>query len=111
VRGTRCNTSGNCTIDTRRAAKLIPRGARVLGEWHTHARNGSTFLSKLDVTGAYSNRNIRCYAAFYSQPNGEVHSWDPGASSVPIAMHTTARIGAFDWQPGARLVRGAPGRR
>ncbi len=109
VHSGRCGDPGNCTINTRRAAKLIPNGAKVLGEWHTHPRNGSPFLSTLDVMGAYANRKIRCYLAFYSQPDGQIQSWDPQASSVPIAMHSLVRLGAFGVQPDVRFVQDDPG--
>lgn len=105
VHSGRCRDPGNCTVNTRRAAKLIPRGAKVLGEWHTHPRGGSRLLSTLDVMGAYANRNIRCYAAFYSLPDGQIQSWDPEASSVPIAMHSLVTIGAFGVQPDVRFVQ------
>src|SRR5262245_18322398 len=55
ARSGRCTSRGDCTVNTGRAAQHIPRGAKVLGEWHTHARNGSRFLSSLDVQGAYAN--------------------------------------------------------
>lgn len=99
VRGGRCSKRGDCTVNTARAAKHIPRGAKVLGEWHTHTRNGSRFLSALDVQGAYANRHIRCYMAYYSTPDGNIQSWDPGASSVPIAMHSVAQLGAYAMEP------------
>lgn len=96
IRGRRCPDPGNCMIDITPAKKRIPRGAKVLGEWHTHVRDGSRFLSSLDVKGAYANRNIRCYVAFYSQPDGVVRSWNPNASSVPIAMNSALQVGSFD---------------
>jgi hypothetical protein len=75
-----------CVVDSAEALRLIPRPAKVLGEWHTHPHGGSAALSKHDVVGAYSNRHISCYSAFYSTPAGEIYAWDPDRMSVPVAM-------------------------
>ena len=53
VKGRDCPTSNLCSIDTAKAASLIPKGAKVLGEWHTHPQNGGAgILSAEDVRGA-----------------------------------------------------------
>ena len=41
TRGNDCPNPSSCGINTAAAAALIPRGAKVLGEWHTHPRLGS----------------------------------------------------------------------
>ena len=66
IEGRSCPNSNSCSIDTAKAAPLIPKGAKVLGEWHTHPQLGkATNLSAEDVRGAQNNRHIRCYAAYY----------------------------------------------
>ena len=86
----------HCTLDTAAAARLIPRGSRVLGEWHTHPHeNGSRSLSKEDVRGARNNGHIRCYRAFFSQPDGKIFGWDPQRTSVPSAMASLAPLGNY----------------
>ena len=84
-----------CVVDSSKAAQSIPRGATVLGEWHTHPHGGSPSLSKEDVRGAYSNRHISCYLAFYSTPSGEIYAWNPSRVSVPIAMASRAPVGNY----------------
>jgi hypothetical protein len=84
-----------CVVDSTKAMQLIPRPATVLGEWHTHPHGGSAALSKHDVRGAYSNRHISCYFAFYSTPAGEIYGWDPRRISVPIAMASRAPLGNY----------------
>jgi hypothetical protein len=84
-----------CVVDSAKAAQLIPRGASVLGEWHTHPHGGSPSLSKEDVRGAYSNRHISCYLAFYSTPSGEIYAWNPNQISVPVAMASRAPVGNY----------------
>ena len=95
VRGNSCARTFECGVNNSAAARAIPLGAKVLGEWHTHPKGGSTTLSEADVTGAYRNRHIRCYVAFYGKPTGEVYSWDPQQTSVPTAMATRTLIGNF----------------
>jgi hypothetical protein len=91
-----CGTNHACGVDTTPAAKGIPPGAKVLGEWHTHPRDdGSRNLSTEDVRGAYGNRRIRCYTAHYSQPDGDIHSWDINSDSVPVAMVSRVRLGNY----------------
>jgi len=84
-----------CVVDSARALQLIPKSATVLGEWHTHPHGGSASLSKEDVRGAYSNRHISCYVAFYSTPAGEIYAWNPHRMSVPIAMASRAPVGNY----------------
>ena len=86
-----------CTLDSARAARQIPKGAKVLGEWHTHRRlTGSRGLSVEDVRGALSNSGIRCYAAFYSAPDGRIYEWKPTSTSVPTAMASRVLVGNYD---------------
>jgi hypothetical protein len=93
IRGHACAGADACSVDTADAAPLIPRGAKVLGEWHTHPQTGkASLLSPDDVRGARSNRHIRCYSAYYSQPDGDVYAWNPFQSSVPTAMHSAVFI-------------------
>jgi hypothetical protein len=95
VRGKACPNLFECGVNNSAAAESIPRGAKVLGEWHTHPVRHSATLSEADVKGAYLNRHIRCYVAFYGKPNGEVYAWDPQQTSVPTAMATRTLIGNF----------------
>ena len=95
IRGRSCPDSRSCGVNSAAAASAIPRGAKVLGEWHTHPKGGSTTLSADDVRGAYNNRHIRCYVAFYSKPNGEIYAWDPDKTSVPTAMASRKLVGNF----------------
>jgi proteasome lid subunit RPN8/RPN11 len=90
-----------CVADSNDALLAVPRGAKVLGEWHTHPHGGSASLSREDVRGAYNNRHISCYFAFYSTPSGEIHAWNPTRVSVPIAMASRARIGHYRRSPPA----------
>jgi hypothetical protein len=98
VRSNECASDERCTVSTAEAARQIPHGAKVLGEWHTHPHRGSTGLSREDVRGAYNNRHIRCYVAYYAKPNGEIHAWDPQASSVPTAMASRTPLGSYRGQ-------------
>jgi len=86
VRGRTCSTAHICGVDTATAFAQIPRGAQVLGEWHTHPKGGSEALSAEDVRGASNNRHIACYQAFYGQPDGGVYAWDPNQMTVRTAM-------------------------
>ena len=95
VRGGTCPDPRKCGVDARKAAAALPHGAKVLGEWHTHPRGGSALLSSEDVRGANANRHIRCYAAFYSKPNGEILEWNPRSDSVPAAMASRVSVGRF----------------
>jgi proteasome lid subunit RPN8/RPN11 len=94
VRSRTCQAA-KCVVDSAKALQLIPKSATVLGEWHTHPHGGSASLSKEDVRGAYSNRHISCYLAFYSTPSGEIYAWNPNRISVPIAMASRAPVGNY----------------
>jgi proteasome lid subunit RPN8/RPN11 len=97
TRSNECAGSGKCLVDTATAAKRIPQGAKVLGEWHTHPHvDGSPSLSAEDVRGANHNRHIRCYSAFYSKPNGDIYAWDPAATSVPSASASRLRLDNYN---------------
>jgi hypothetical protein len=94
TRGGRCK--GSCGVNTAAAAAQVPPTAKPLGEWHTHPRDsGGGTLSPEDVRGAYSHRNIRCYTAYYSQPDGDIYAWDPHQSQVPDAMASRFYIGNY----------------
>jgi hypothetical protein len=92
VRGSRC-VAHSCVVDIARAAAQIPAHAVILGEWHTHPRIGEASLSEQDVLGAYRNRKLGCYMAYYSEPNGAIYSWSPRRGSVRTAMASRIRIG------------------
>jgi hypothetical protein len=94
TRGGSCKNS--CGVDTAAAAAQIPPGARPLGEWHTHPHESlAESLSAEDVRGAYNNHHIRCYAAYYSQPDGDIYAWDPQRSLVSQAMSSRYLIGNY----------------
>jgi hypothetical protein len=96
VSSNRCRGPDGCKVDTRLAAKRIPKRAKVLGEWHTHPHlNGSRSLSAEDVNGAHQNIHIRCYAAYYAGPTGRVYRWDPHSTSVPTAMASRENLGSY----------------
>lgn len=95
-RGTPCRLTEPCEVKIGKAAALIPKGAKVLGEWHTHPHvAGSANLSLADVRGAHVNRHIGCYRAFFSTPDGEVFIWDVNAAIVSTAMASTVRLGNY----------------
>jgi hypothetical protein len=110
VRSRRCGID-TCVIHVDEAGKTIPKGAMVLGEWHTHPRDGAPQLSEYDVRGAYRNRHVRCYSAFYSNPKGEIFEWNPARTSVTTAMASRARVGKYGngLLDLARLCQWAPG--
>ncbi len=95
TRGTRCNGTEGCVTNTRFAAQRVPKGSKVLGEWHTHPLAGSRQLTLEDVRGANNNAGIRCYVAYYSAPDGEIYAWDPRSTSVPAAMSTRSLVGQY----------------
>jgi hypothetical protein len=98
-RGSICRWTQTCEVSTRAAAALVPKGAKVLGEWHTHPHSpGSQALSAEDVRGANNNLHIRCYRAFYSKSNGEILSWNLNATLVPAAMASSVRLGNYRQQ-------------
>lgn len=94
VRSRRCY-DGNCVVNVAAAGGQIPKRAKVLGEWHTHPHNGAPQLSEYDVRGAHRNRKVRCYTAYYSNPDGEIFAWNPAKASVPTAMASRASIGIY----------------
>jgi proteasome lid subunit RPN8/RPN11 len=85
----------NCLVNVAAAARAMPKGVSVVGEWHTHPRSGSRRLSEYDVRGAYLNRHLACYAAYYSQPDGEIVAWNPRENSVLGAMASRVRLGNY----------------
>jgi hypothetical protein len=96
ARGSVCRWAQACEVYTWVAAALIPKGAKVLGEWHTHPHaTGSQGLSAEDVRGANNNLHIRCYRAFYSKSDGEIYSWNLNATLVPAAMASSVRLGNY----------------
>lgn len=94
VRSRPCHAA-KCVVDSAEALRSMPRSAKVLGEWHTHPHGGSPGLSREDVRGAYNNRHISCYQAFYSTPDGLIYSWSPKQRSVPVAMASRAPVGNY----------------
>ena len=94
VRGSRC-VARSCVVDVARAAALIPAHAVILGEWHTHPLNGEAPLSEQDVLGAYRNRKLGCYTAYYSEPDGEIYSWNPRRGSIRTAMASRIHVGNY----------------
>ena len=94
TRSSKCSV-GRCVLDAGAAWALLPGGARILGEWHTHPHDGSALLSIYDVRGAWQNRNLECYAAYYSKPDGEILAWDPQRTSVPTAMASRVHVGNY----------------
>ena len=96
VRSNECRGADKCTINLAPAAKRIPQGAKVMGEWHTHPHlNGSRMLSSEDVRGAHNNVHIRCYAAYYAAADGEIFAWDPRSTSVVTAMNSRILLGSY----------------
>jgi hypothetical protein len=91
-----CRGQTECVVNTGFALKRIPKGAKVLGEWHTHPHfHGSDALSMEDVRGAQANRHIRCYTAFYSSPDGDIYRWNLDAPTVAAAMASRTRLGNY----------------
>lgn len=95
ARSRRCH-GAKCVVDTAEALRSMPPSAKVLGEWHSHPHDGSAGLSREDVRGAYNNRHISCYLAFYSTPRGEIYTWSPEHVSVPVAMASRAPLGNYN---------------
>jgi hypothetical protein len=93
--GSGCRGQLDCNVNPAFALKRIPKGARILGEWHTHPQVGSIELSLEDVNGAHANRHIHCYSSFYSTPDGGIFRWDIAATSVPDAMASRAEVGNY----------------
>ena len=106
VRGSVCDTSLACSVHSRGAAEGLPRGVKVLGEWHTHpSGDGSNGLSAGDVRGAWNNRKVRCYTAFYAASNGKFYSWDPASTSVAVAMRSRVLLGDYREPANDRVAR------
>lgn len=99
--------AAKCVVDIADALRSMPRSAKVLGEWHTHPHGGSPGLSREDVRGAYNNRHIRCYLAFYSTPDGRIYTWDPKRISVPVAMASRAAVGNYKEVQTATATQGS----
>jgi hypothetical protein len=95
ARSSECRNPELCVVNVGAAATRIPGGATVLGEWHTHPHDGARSLSEPDVRGAYNNRHIRCYRAYYSNPFGEIYAWSPQGTSVPTAMNSRVYLGNY----------------
>ena len=95
--------AAKCVVDSAEALRSMPRSAKVLGEWHTHPHGGSPGLSAEDVRGAYNNRHISCYQAFYSTPGGAIYTWSPKQRSVPVAMASRAPVGNYKEVPAVGL--------
>jgi hypothetical protein len=96
TRGVECRDRPECVVNTVFALRRIPKGAKVLGEWHTHPGfHESDSLSTEDVLGAQANRHIRCYAAYYSTAAGEIFRWNLDAPTVTAAMASRTRIGNY----------------
>jgi len=95
TRSRACSDDGRCLVDSSNALRAVHPLAEVLGEWHTHPHEGSSRLSMYDVRGAYSNRHIGCYSAFYSTPSGEIYTWNVTRMSVPVAMASRRKIGRY----------------
>jgi hypothetical protein len=99
--GRECRGQSDCTVNPAFALARVPKGAKVLGEWHTHPHIGTRELSAADVRGAHANRHIRCYAAFYSSPDGAIYRWSTNATSVPTAMESRTQVGNYRKDPPA----------
>jgi hypothetical protein len=96
ARGSKCWWTQTCEVNTRDAAAQIPKGAKVLGEWHTHPHStGSQGLSPTDVRGANKNLHVHCYRAFFSKSNGEIFSWSPSATLVLTATASLVPLGDY----------------
>ena len=96
--GMACQGMLDCVVNPAFALARIPKGAKVLGEWHTHSRIGALVLSLEDVSGARANLHIRCYSAFYSASDGSIWRWDPAQATVADAMASRTSVGAFRWR-------------
>ena len=100
-----CRGQMECVVNTAFALKRIPKGAKVLGEWHTHPHfHEADALSMEDVRGAQANRHIRCYTAFYSSHDGDIYRWDLDSPTVAVAMASRTWIGNYRAVPGDRIL-------
>jgi hypothetical protein len=91
-----CRGRMECVVNPVFALRRIPKGAQVLGEWHTHPHfHEADALSIEDVRGARANHHIRCYTAFYSSADGDIYRWKLDAATVPAAMASRTRLGNY----------------
>jgi hypothetical protein len=91
-----CRGQMECVVNTVFARRRIPKGAKVLGEWHTHPHfHEADVLSMEDVRGAQANRHVRCYTAFYSSSAGDIYRWNLDAPTVAAAMASRMRLGNY----------------
>jgi hypothetical protein len=103
VRGRDCLGLELCVVDPAAAIAQIPKGATLVGEWHTHPHIGAPALSTLDVRGAHHIAHLDCYTPYYSTPLGDIYAWNPHNDSVPTAMNSRVLIGTY----GERHARDA----
>jgi hypothetical protein len=105
-----CRGQMECVVNTVFALRRIPKGAKVLGEWHTHPHfHEADELSMEDVRGAQANRHVRCYTAFYSGSDGDIYRWNLDAPTVAAAMASRMRLGNYRAVPGDRIRAKANG--
>src|ERR1044072_6020674 len=91
-----CRGQMECVVNTVFALRRIPKGAKVLGEWHTHPHfHEADGLSMEDVRGARANRHVRCYTAFYRSYHVDIYWWKLDAHPVADAMASRARLGNY----------------
>lgn len=105
-----CRGQMECVVNTAFALRRVPKGAKVLGEWHTHPHfHEADLLSIEDVRGAQANRHIRCYTAFYSSADGDIYRWNLEAPTVAAAMESRTQLGNYRAVPGDRSREKANG--
>jgi len=103
VQGRDCLSLDNCVVNPARALAQVPKGATLVGEWHTHPHIGAPSLSSMDVRGAHLIAHINCYTPYYSTPLGAIYAWNPHKDSVTTAMNSRVLVGAY----GERHARAA----
>ncbi len=100
VKGGQCRDgAGTCTMSEAKlneAKAGIPSGSKVFGEWHTHNHKGSPALSEADANGAYANRNIKFYSAYYADPNGNMYRWDANKRNAVRAGASKIYLGNYN---------------
>ena len=112
ARGSKCRWTQTCEVNTRDAAAQIPKGAKVLGEWHTHPHStGSQGLSPTDVRGANKNLHVHCYRAFFSKSNGEILFMEPECDAGAHGNRVFGTTGRLSSAGGARSERRSTVRR
>ena len=105
-----CRGQMECVVNTAFALRRIPKGAKVLGEWHTHPHfHEADALSLEDVRGARANRHVRCYSAFYSSHDGDIYRWNLEALTVAAAMVSRTWLGNYRSVPSGRIRARANG--